>query len=89
MTDLSMRQARLVVSPELLREVLCLPEGTEIFVVGGINDDKGALLRAELYVRHPDLPALAEGEAIPTASPTYEMIERPQTVRFLYWNLPT
>lgn len=87
MSDLSIRRARLAISPELLKEMLYLPDSAEIFSAGVTIDPDGRLASVYLHVGHPDLPALVKGEAPPTITPTYEMTERPQTIRMIDWGL--
>lgn len=87
MSDLSTRQVRLVISPELLKELLYLPDDAEILSASAQYNQDGKLDWVGLYVRHPDLPALAEDETPTTVTPTYEMTERPQTITMLNWGL--
>lgn len=86
-SNLLARQARLAISPELLKEMLYLPDDAEIFSAGVTIDPDGRLASVYLHVGHPDLPALSEGETPPTVTPTYEMTERPQAIRMIDWGL--
>lgn len=75
-----MRLARILVTPELLRQVLHLPIATDIIRAGW---DRDAI---ELVVSHPDLPdaVLQEGERPPLATPTFQ--SNPP-VQFIAWNV--
>ena len=74
-----MKRARLLISGELLREVLHLPFGTEI--LGSGNYTNGVV---EVFVEHHDLKdvALVEGECPPLVSPRFKKQEE---VVFLGW----
>lgn len=62
-----MKMARFLVTPELLRELLHLPRGTEI--VGAEMDHHDIAVTIE----HPDLRdvELVEGERLPLIRPTF------------------
>jgi len=66
-----MGRAKLTISFALLKEVLELPEDTIIY---GINMSPEDLSRTvfEVFVKHADLPAWHEGEAVVRVTPCYE-----------------
>ncbi len=72
--------ARLPVTTELLRQVLNLPEGTEI-----TNADAVGFGRIEFIVTHPDIPAKApkEGEKLQIVMPKFR---KQEPIVFEGWN---
>lgn len=62
-----MRAARVLVSLELLREVLNFPSGTEVRFVEMVREDQMSLV-----ITHPDLPYFEiEGARPPLARPSF------------------
>jgi len=76
-------QAYFKMSPEVMRELLHLPEGT------GILDCRGqwqcGYFHIELVIEHPDIPETLEGGRIPNISPVYHTNENGKT-EFLRWS---
>lgn len=70
--------ARVIVSAELLREMLLFPEGTRIKRIrerdgGNCAGDEQDL---ELIVEHPDIQPQYTGSLIPLITPQYESVDR-------------
>ena len=65
-----MGQAYFEVSTELIREALCLPDGTK---VERILQNEHDWLRGvhRICVSHPDLPEPGEGESVVQCTPTF------------------
>ena len=74
------RLAILKVSWELLRQLLNLPEETDMIGMG----DSSAWHIASFVIEHPDLPAVKEGQLVPTVDPQFR--RQPEVV-FEGWGL--
>lgn len=65
--------ARMRITPELLAQALCFPDGTRIINAG--MDDTGRYV--VLRVEHAGLQAAADGAELPEVRPTYRRNESP------------
>lgn len=79
-------RARFTITYDALKQVLGLPEDAEIV---GVQTDVQALLRnqTEIYVDHPDLPEVYEGEQIPFVTPFFEPDPKRQAPKFINWSI--
>lgn len=67
------RRGRLSLTPELLADVLKLPDGAVIYGADFELRANGGIVIL-LYVEHPDLPELAEGQQTTPVIIEYEMV---------------
>lgn len=70
-------QARILITPDFLRELLHLPIGTELRGSGAYHYDQ-----IELFLSHPDLPDVPLGDRPPLITPTFR---RQEAVVFVDW----
>ena len=66
-----MRQASFLVTHELLRQLLHLPDDTEVQAIGQDYTDR-VHTRFRVFISHPDLAEVTEGCAAPTINPVFE-----------------
>ena len=83
---MSRNLARIVISMDMLRDVLKLPQNAVIHRVYMPDDTYYHMPHFEAVVEHPDLPAVFEGRTIPLACLTIEtdFIEVP---KFKSWGI--
>jgi hypothetical protein len=78
--------ARILVSFELLRELLHLPLRTEIKSIGLPAEPSSSWEVAELTIAHPDLKNILEGERPPLITPVFRKTEA--SVDLIDWGQP-
>ena len=80
---------RVIVTNEMLRELLHLPTGTAVVGYCESRSWNSFLPALELKVLHPDFSPVLPGTEIPVVTPLFRRVETPgQSVEFVSWEEP-
>lgn len=81
-----MKQARFLVTPELLADMLCLPTGTVVLDAGMTSEDVYGRRHVAVTVEHDSLP---EADQPTSAEPQYEREVKTETgaIKFVGWGI--
>ena len=78
--------AKINVSTHFIVDALGMPEGTKVFFAE-MGREGWPAGNIALYVEHPDLPLVREGDLYPTITPMISIIgERPSEAEWIEWD---